>query len=328
MKHTDTFSPRHFAPALAGRYDAVDDLEYELARFTGHRYAVCVSSGTAALALAMAAYGTGGRAAAPAHTFPAIRSAMRYAGVMPVWDDCGDDWQTHLDPPDDCRFLLPVHNYGVIGTHGIFHSIENWRDEYAPQARIITDCAGALLTPNAFVEGDAWCASFNWNKAVSGGGGGALITDDLDVAAAAKEMRRHEGELGFNLQMSALCASEALSELLEADVRRSHLRNLSLAYDLELEQVGLSGYPHGRHRWLTGTMLPTAGAASRAMDLLATAGYMPRKPWLPLTANAPRAWDIYSRGIMLPGGYQIESRHVREVCQVLERATAGVARAG
>jgi dTDP-4-amino-4,6-dideoxygalactose transaminase len=297
------------------------DLETELCRFTGKRYCVACASGSAALYLAFVAYEKeGGRAVIPASTFPAIREAATLAGLRIEYADINpENWRTDFDGPDGVDFICPVHNYGVVGTHGMCHCVSEWRDQNAPAAKIIVDAAAALLTPNAFDEGDAWCLSFNWNKSVSGGGGGALLIDDPVIADRAHQCKRHGGFRGFNFQCPGLCAAEALSELLESDARRRHLKELSLAYDLELYEVGLPSLPHGRTRWLTGTMLRSHEQVDAAIKAIADAGMCARRPWVPLAdvQIAPNAYQVWSRGIMLPGGYEIDQLDVRMVCEIL-----------
>jgi dTDP-4-amino-4,6-dideoxygalactose transaminase len=290
-----------------------------LCAFTGKKHAISVSSGSAALYLALAAYDIDGASAAiPASSFPAIREACEFAKVEPIFQDCDGELNTVFDS-DAVEFICPVQNLGVVQTHSITHSIAEWRDTVAPAAKIIVDCAAAMLTPNAFDVGDVFCVSFNWNKSVSGGGGGAVLTDDMFIADRVHALKRHGGPGAFNFQCPALCASETLSQLLGADGRRGYLKELSMAYDLELEAVGLMALPHGKHRWVTATLLESSAQVDEAIKEIAKLGLMARRYWPPLCTidKAPNAWDVHRRGIMLPGGYEITVQDIRQVCEVL-----------
>jgi dTDP-4-amino-4,6-dideoxygalactose transaminase len=122
--------------------------------------------------------------------------------------------------------------------------------------------------------------------------------------------------------MPANVASEVYNQLSEADARRAHLKDLSLAYDLELERIGLQAYPRGTCRWLTGTMLIDEAQVASALRALHVAGYCGRRAWEPLAdkETCPNAWEIYRRGLILPGGYGITCDDVRAICGIVDAA--------
>lgn len=305
------FTPRHVRAILREPQPVLDDLQARLCEFTGLKYCVLCSSGSAALYMAIQV-SRPDYLHVPASTFPAISEASILARgssgdptpVVHVIDCELETWHSVFDREDDAA---TVHNYGCVSPY-------NCGTGYR-----IVDAAAAILTPNAFVHGDVFTVSFNWNKSISGGGGGALLTNDVHVADNAEGLKRHRGEGAFNFQCPVLCAAEVYDQLADADARRNHLRNLSCAYDFELNSVGLSAYPRGTCRWLTGTMFESELARDLAMESLAVANYPCRKPWLPLTSreNAQNAWTIHERGLILPGGYGMMPEQVREVCQVV-----------
>jgi dTDP-4-amino-4,6-dideoxygalactose transaminase len=309
MRSAATFTPRHVDPILREPAPVLMDCADALTKWTGKRYAVLCSSGSAALYMAMLIFRDEDLAMIPSSTFPAMKEAQYIADVgMPIFVDAAlETW--HSQFPPDQGMLCPVHNYGCVSPY------PNRSDH------VVVDAAAALLTPNAFVGDGPFCVSFNWNKSISGGGGGAILTDDATIADALEGLKRHKGQGAFNFQLPALCAAEVFNEMQTATDRQAHLRNLSLAYDLELERVGLQAYPRGTCRWLTGTMLSDAAKVARALRALSDAGYCGRRAWTPLADSAvcPNAWTIYERGIILPGGYGISVDDVREVCGIVGR---------
>lgn len=317
MRSAAVFTPRHTLPSLREPAPVLMDLQDALTKHTGKRYAVLCSSGSAALYMALnfvsrSNYGVH----FPASTFPAIFEAINLClpDIAPytVHDVNLSTWHTEFkNDLDDIH--CPVHNYGCVSPYPN-------RSEH-----VVVDAAAALLTPNAFVGRGIFCVSFNWNKAVSGGGGGAILTDDVNVADACEGLKRHKGAGAFNFQMPANVAAEVYNQLSEADARRAHLKDLSLAYDLELDRVGLQAYPRGTCRWLTGTMLEDEAQVAAALRALNVAGYCGRRAWEPLAdeESCPNAWTIYRRGLILPGGYGINCEDVRTVCGIVARVIEG-----
>lgn len=308
MRSSATFTPRHVAPSLREPAVVLMDLQDALTALTGKTYCVLCSSGSAALYMAIRAHGVY-NLGVPASTFPAIREACELARVQAQFVDT-DPLTWHSDLAEYAA-VAPVHNFGCVS-----------HKRYSPEAHaaVIIDAAAALLTPNAFVGKGTYCVSFNWNKSVSGGGGGCVLTDACSLADTIEGLKRHRGAGAFNFQMPANVASEVYNQLATADARRDHIRNLSLAYDLELAQVGLGSYPRGTHRWLTGTMLRDEAAVTTAQRKLSSMGYAPRRAWTPLGPRdtCPGAWEIYDRGLVLPGGYDISADDVRAICAALE----------
>lgn len=314
MRSAAVFTPRHTLPSLREPAPVLMDLQDALTRHTGKRYAVLCSSGSAALYMAMRATDCDS-AWIPASTFPAVKEAalLAFGACEAAYDTSAETWHTQFPEAFGRRVVCAVHNYGCVSPYRI-------RSD-----KTIIDAAAAILTPNAFVGDGIFCVSFNWNKSISGGGGGAILTDDIYVADACEGLKRHKGAGAFNFQMPANVASEVYNQLSEADARRAHLKDLSLAYDLELDRIGLHAYPRGTCRWLTGTMLDDEAQVASALRALNVAGYCGRRAWEPLADEdtCPNAWTIYRRGLILPGGYGINCEDVRTVCGIVAKVMEG-----
>jgi dTDP-4-amino-4,6-dideoxygalactose transaminase len=305
MRSVATFTPRHYAECLNCPGETLMDCQDALTKWTGRRYCILCSSGSAALYMALVASGVS-KIAIPAFTFPAIIEACKLARVVPVIRDVNPDtWHTDFGMED---VTSPVWNYGTVSPH-------------PHRARTcIVDAAAALLTPGAFVDPDPiYCVSSNWNKSISGGGGGCILTDDAKIADASEGLKRHRGSSAFNFQMPAQCASEVFNQLQAAELRQSHLRMLSEEYDYQLARNQLMAFPKGICRWLTGTVLKDENAVLCALAKLDDYGFCGRRTWMPLgdSSTCPNAWDIYRRGVILPGGYDINAQDVEQVCQLV-----------
>jgi dTDP-4-amino-4,6-dideoxygalactose transaminase len=168
----------------------VAELEEELARACGTEHAVVVSSGTAALHLAVLALGIGpgDEVIVPAYTFPATANVVALAGATPVLVDV-DPETFNLDPAQvkttpRTKAIVPVHLFGRPAPL-----------EELPEATILEDAAGALGAERRGRPvgglGDAGCLSFHPRKIVTTGEGGAVTTNDPELAERVRSYRHH-----------------------------------------------------------------------------------------------------------------------------------------
>jgi perosamine synthetase len=208
----------------------VAEFEAELARACDVRHAVAVSSGTAALHLAVLALALepGDEVLVPAYTFPATANVVAFAGLRPVLVDV-DPLTMNVDPDKlsvgpRTKAILPVHIFGRPA-----------RIEQLPDLPILEDAAGALGARRRGRPcgslGLLGCLSFHPRKIVATGEGGAVTTNDDEIAAAVRRLRHHgwSGDEmpapGLNYRLSdVLCALglpqvRRLDELLAARTR-------------------------------------------------------------------------------------------------------------
>jgi dTDP-4-amino-4,6-dideoxygalactose transaminase len=242
----------------------VAELEELIARACGTTHAVAVSSGTAALHLAVLALGIGpgDEVLVPAYTFPATANVVALAGATPVLVDV-DPATMNLDPgrvydavTSKTRAVLAVHLFGRP------LDWEALQSAVPPEVSLLEDAAGAL--------GARWqgmpcgglgllgCLSFHPRKIVTTGEGGAVTTSDDALAESVLRMRNHGwtpafelAQPGLNYRLSdILCAvgipqARRLEELLAARER------LAAAYSERLRGLDLvlpdaaSGDRHG-----------------------------------------------------------------------------------
>ncbi|HEX7133383.1 MAG TPA: DegT/DnrJ/EryC1/StrS family aminotransferase [Iamia sp.] len=307
---------------------AVDAFEAGLTAVTGARHAVAFANGTAALHAAAAAggLGPGDRVGVPALTFAASANAARYVGATPVLLDV-DPATLNLDPaaaPAGLDALVAVHYAGLpVDLAALAHR---------PRL-VVEDAAHALgaATPDGPVgscaHSDMCCFSFHPVKPITTAEGGAVTTNDDELAARLRRFRSHglvrrpeEGgwyqvtvEEGFNYRLTDLQAALGTSQLAKLDRFRTarhaqaeRYREALADLPLDLPPAPPLGWRHGHHLFAV-----RVDDRRRAYDRLHAAGvgvqvhYVPlhHHPWF---AAAERHGDLaavdaaYERLLSLP----------------------------
>jgi perosamine synthetase len=214
---------------------AVERFERRFADLSGARHAVAVSSGTAALHLALLAHGVGpgDEVITTPFSFIATANAILYTGARPVFVDVRED-DLNLDPDliearitARTRAILPVHLYGLPAAMPAICALAE-RHGLA----VIEDAAqahGASIDGRGAGTFGTGCFSFYATKNVTTGEGGVVTTPDDAVAATLRMLRAHGQReryrhdiLGFNYRLTDLQAAIGLVQLehLEAFTRR------------------------------------------------------------------------------------------------------------
>ena len=169
----------------------VAEFEAEIARICEVEHALAVTSGTAALHLAVLAFGLepGDEVVVPAYTFPATANVVALAGLKPVLVDV-DPETMNIDPAKievgpRTKAILAVHLFGrPLPLHDLPDDVPLLEDAAgALGARYRGRACGGL--------GVAGCLSFHPRKIVTTGEGGAVTTSDDAFADAVRQMRNH-----------------------------------------------------------------------------------------------------------------------------------------
>src|SRR5581483_11163246 len=168
----------------------VAEFEAGLAAACGVEHAVAVSSGTAALHLAVLALeiGPGDEVLVPAYTFPSTANVVALAGARPVLVDVDPDTfnldPARVAPTPRTKAIVPVHLFG-----------RPERLEELPDLTILEDAAGALGARRRGRPcgglGAPGCLSFHPRKIVTTGEGGAVTTNDPGLAERVSSYRHH-----------------------------------------------------------------------------------------------------------------------------------------
>lgn len=243
----------------------VDAFERELAEYTGRAHAVALSSGTAALHLGLLVLGVqpGDVVLTSTMTFAATANAITYAGAEPVFVDC--DETGNLDPEllgkaladlgnERVGAIIPVDLLGKIAdTHAISDTAA---DAGVPVLWDAAESLGARRDGSpAGSFGAAAAVSFNGNKVMTTSGGGALLTDDGDMAARVRYLATQarqpvvhyeHTEIGYNYRLSNLLAALGRAQLGRLDSmieRRRALRERYRALLADVPGVTVFGEP-------------------------------------------------------------------------------------
>ncbi|HUF00945.1 MAG TPA: DegT/DnrJ/EryC1/StrS family aminotransferase [Gaiellaceae bacterium] len=241
----------------------VGELESAIAAALGTAHAAAVSSGTAALHLAVLALeiGPGDEVIVPAYTFPATANAVELCGAQAVLVDVDPD--TFVLEPAAVAAAVGPRTRAVLAVH-LFGRPVDWEalQTAVPQeVALVEDAAGALGaryrgTPCGAL-GVAGCLSFHPRKIVTTGEGGAVTTDEAGLDAAVRRLRHHGWEApgdmpspGFNYRLpDVLCALgipqlARLEQLLAARERVAGWYTERLA-ELVLTPSAAAGDRHG-----------------------------------------------------------------------------------
>jgi len=262
--------------------EEVQALEEELCRATGAAHAVAVANGTASLHLASAALrlAPGDEVICPTLTFVASANAPRALGArIRLVDSVGED-DLNVDP-DAIEAAINEHTRAIVVVHfaGFACDMAAIRALAEPRGiAVIEDCAHALFTRHRGrslgLHGTVGCFSFYSNKNATCGEGGALLTDDPELAASLRQLRSHGMSVpsmdrqrgrassydvvhpGFNYRIDEIRAALLRVQLAKLPARLERRRELFRRYAAGFEGSPV-GVPFTRGRFVS--ELPETG---------------------------------------------------------------------
>jgi len=215
---------------VQGRY--VQAFEEGLKSYLGVKHCVAVSSGTAALHIALLAIGVGpaDEVIVPAFTFPATANVIELIGAKPVLVDVDlATFNINVEAieekiTDKTKAIMVVH---LFGNPVDMHSVMSLAKRHG--IKVVEDAAGALGSSYDGAKcgciGDVGCFSFHPRKIVTTAEGGAIVTNDSEIAEKARILRNH-GMVqvgyskdfilaGFNYRMNEFEAAMGLAQVNE-----------------------------------------------------------------------------------------------------------------
>jgi dTDP-3-amino-3,4,6-trideoxy-alpha-D-glucose transaminase len=321
--------------ARGGRYilgPEVEAFEEELAAYVGVRHCVGVANGTDALTIALKAVGVGpgDDVVLPSFTFYATAEAALVLGAQPVYCD--------IDPETFCvtrqtveaaltprtKAIVPVHLFGNVAL------VPELRDLGVP---VIEDAAqavgGGLGGTKAGALGDAATFSFFPSKNLPClGDGGAIVTDDDELAETARILRFHGSKdkttftaVGWNSRLDELQAAVLRVLLPELDGWIDRRRGVADAY----ERLGLGehvtlprvveGARHAYHLYVVRSEreLPIGRGYYRTP--------VHRQPAIAAQAELPGTEEAARTNYALPMGIDLTEDQVREVVECVSGST-------
>jgi len=291
----------------------VDGFENDLANFTGAKYAAALSSGTAALHLALIMLGVeaGDEVICQSFTFSASANPIVYQGATPIFID-SEEQTWNMDPVlleeaikdriakgKKPKAIVPVHLYGMPAKINEIMEIAN---NYG--IPVIEDAAEALgSTINGKAAGTfgiMGILSFNGNKIITTSGGGALISEDEKyikqsrfLATQARDAAPHyqHSHIGYNYRMSNVCAGIGRGQMQVLNDRVSQRRAVYKYYTEQLADIpGITFLPEPAgsfsNRWLTTILVDpdkTNGVARETIRLTMEKDNIESRPlWKPM----------------------------------------------
>lgn len=361
--HIDGHEQELVADAFASNWIAplgphVDAFEKEFADVVGAEHAVGLSSGTAALHLALmiAGVGPGDEVLVSTLTFAASVNPIRYVGATPVFIDSElQSW--NMDPQllvaeleERARAgrvpaaVVLVHLYGQAAD--IEPILAACRQFGVPLIEDAAEALGATYhgrSPGVF--GDAGVFSFNGNKIITTSGGGMLVGDAELVSRArklatqARDPAPHyqHSEIGYNYRLSNILAAIGRGQLQVLESRVVARRRNFEFYQRELGSLaGIRFMPEaawGRHsRWLTCiTIDPLEFGVDREVLRLALeeANIEARPVWKPMhlqpvfqrfpVVGGEVAAHLFEHGLCLPSGSGLQASDLERVVSLIHR---------
>ena len=322
------------------------EFERKVAAFVGTRHAVAVTSGTAAIALALmaAGIGPGDEALVPDLTFIATANAVRLAGADVKLVDV-EPVRFGVDP-DAVRAAIGSRTRALVTVDVNGRGADYTRLEAICRERdLVLICDAAEGLGSRFVGrmlgsfGVAGCFSFSANKTITAGQGGMIVTDSDTLHDRLRELkdqgRRKGGTggddmhpvLGFNFKFTDLQAAVALAQFEEIEPRLAQAVRRDEAYRERLSnQPGLRLAPTsepGEVRQWTDVLIEERGKIVAALEVEQIAS---RNFWFPLHRQEPyrnvdaifsNSIAVSERGLWLPSRLDMGEGAIDRICDVI-----------
>jgi len=261
--------------------------EHAMAKITGQAQGVAVSSGTAALYLALMALGVGAddEVVIPSYVCTALWHAVRLTGAMPILVDI--EPATYQPSPQAVARALTRRTKAVIVPHmfGLPADVVTMKSHGIP---VIEDCA---LTLGVTVHGtpiggtgELAICSFSATKLLTAGEGGMVLGREESLVGRVRALRQYDEQdaldQAFNYKMTDMQAALGLCQVARLESFLSRRRAIAARYHEAVRQVGLTppwvpaGLEHGYFRYVV--RLP--GPVDQALDRARTLGIGCRRP--------------------------------------------------
>lgn len=331
----------------------VREFEQRIAEIAGAAHAVAVSNGETGLEIAIRAVGLSGEVIVPSLTFVATAHALQWLGLKPVF--CDVDPETHNLAPERVEQLITPRTTGILAVHlwGRPSAVDQLTDISARHnLALLFDAAHAFgcsfqgRSIGGF--GRAEIFSFHATKFINAFEGGAIATNDADLAHRLRLMRNfgfsgydRVDDLGINGKMSEVSAAAGLTNLESmprfiADNRRNYE-----CYRAELKDVpGLSLLSFDEaercnYQYVVGEVASDCPIPRNLLievlwseNVLARRYFYPGchrlEPYRTLDPGAAgrlrNTAAILERILQLPTGSTIEPEDIRTVCSILRTA--------
>lgn len=332
----------------------VRQFEDAIAQTANVRHCVAMCNATIAMQILVRALGLRDEVILPSFTFAATAHVLRWAGITPVF--CDIDYETGNIDPVHARKLITARTSGIVGVHlwGRPAPVDELVGLAADHGlRLYFDSAHGIGSEYGGRPiggfGDAEVFSFHATKMVNAFEGGAVVTDDAELAEQVRWMHNHgitgfdtAGMLGTNGKMTEACAAMGLTSLEDID----ELIALNRARH-ERYRAGLAGVPGIRLRdpaiservnyqsvvievdpQAAGLHRDELSAALHAENVLARRYFHPGchrlEPYLSdqrrhVPIPLPNTETLSERVLVLPTGTAVDANQVDQICVLIDR---------
>ena len=339
---------------ISSKGQFISRFEEGFAKFSGTRYGVSCSNGTAALHLAVKVLGIGegDEVIVPDLTFASPANAVLYENGKPVLVDvdrrywCIDPEMVRESITENTKAIIVVHLYGHPVDMDPIMSLAKEHD-----LKVIEDCAeahGATYKGKKVGSiGDIGCFSFYGNKIITTGEGGMTTTNDQELAEKIRILRDHgmqpskrywHEEVGYNYRMTNIQAAIGLAQMESIGEKIWKRRWIARKYS---EYIGDEAELQPEMSWASNVYwLPSfilngsSGSGSRdsLMTLLANKGVESRPLFYPLNEMPPYTTEmsfpnsnyISYHGISLPVSHRFDEDDIRFISEVFNASASKV----
>lgn len=333
----------------------VQEFEQRIATYLGVKHCVAMCNGTIALEIAIRALGLQGEVIVPSWTFVATAHALHWQGITPVFADI--DPETHNLSPDAVRRVITPRTSGIIGVHlwgraAPVDELQAIADEHG--LKLMFDAAHAFGSTHKGKSigrfGRCEVLSFHATKAFNTMEGGAVVTNDDELADAMRLMRNfgfkgYDNVIhpGTNGKMIEVCAAMGLANLDGFDeVLKANRRNHQAYRDglANIPGISLLEYPgdeKNSHHYVVAEVAESCTvtrdeivAALHAENILARKYFWPgshrMQPYRDLfphtgliLGNTER---VAERVLILPNGTALSTEDVEVIAAVIRQQVA------
>ncbi len=342
----------------------VDGFEKELCEIVGAKHGAALSSGTAAihLALILAGVQRDDDVIVSSFTFSASVNPIRYIGANPVFID-SERQSWNMDPAILADALADRAKKGRLPAAVLLVHLYGQSADIDPIAAecerygvtLIEDAAEALgstykgKAPGTF--GKIGTYSFNGNKIITTAGGGALVSDDAEIVAHARKLSTQardpaphyqHSEIGYNYRMSNILAGIGRGQLKVLEDRVQARRANFEFYRESLSDLSglefMPEAPYGRHtRWLICLTMNSSesGTTPEKLRLALEKENIEARPlWKPMhmqpvfashdSYGGEVSQDLFERGLCIPSGSNLTRHDLERVVDVIRTEWAAV----
>ncbi|MBD8110036.1 DegT/DnrJ/EryC1/StrS family aminotransferase [Priestia megaterium] len=330
----------------------VNEFENELARKVGSKAAAALSSGTAAIHLALraAGVGEGDIVFCPTLTFSATANPIIYQNATPVfidsdyktWNMCPKALEEAFTKYPNVKAVIVVHLYGLSAD--MDRITELCKKHNVP---LIEDAAESLGTyykgQHTGTFGDYGIFSFNGNKIITTSGGGMLVSNNEEKVAKvrfwatqSRDQARHyqHSELGFNYRMSNVVAGIGRGQLKVLNQRVEKKREIFAYYKKELEGLeGIEFMPSNQwdepNYWLSSITLNGKVRPIDIMEALEKENIESRPVWKPMHMQPffdkydfigkGVSEELFKNGVCLPSDTKLKHTDIQRVIDIIKR---------